>query len=100
MQCLTKNYSEKIILIINSLFIGYGDRRRYNDNESTTYDAQEMNGNLIFKCIIQSIFLFVFFKKVNNSITIHITPNVIDMVALVIIVVAPIDIIITTTTII
>jgi hypothetical protein len=52
-----KNYFKKnMILIINSLFVGYGDRRRYNDNESTTYDAQEMDGNLIFKCIIQSIF--------------------------------------------
>jgi hypothetical protein len=40
-------------------FVGYGDRRRYNDNESTTYDAQEMDGNLILKCIIQSNFSFI-----------------------------------------
>ena len=42
------------------MLVGYGgDRRRYNDNESTTYEAQEMNGNLILKSII-SIELFSF----------------------------------------
>jgi hypothetical protein len=35
----------KMILNINFLIIGYTDRRRHNDNESTTYDAQEMNGD-------------------------------------------------------
>ncbi len=30
---------------MNFLIIGYSDRRRHNDNETTTYDAQEMNGN-------------------------------------------------------
>jgi len=44
--CLTKNYkTRRMMLIINSLILGYTDRRRNNDNESTTFDAQETNGN-------------------------------------------------------
>ena len=34
--CLTKNYEKKVMTIINSLILGYNDRRRNNDNESTT----------------------------------------------------------------
>ncbi len=34
-----------MMFIINSLILGYTDRRRNNDNESTTFDAQETNGN-------------------------------------------------------
>ena len=57
MLCLTET-TKKMILIINSFIIGYNDRRRHNDNETTTYDAQDTNGNSIFKFILKSCFSY------------------------------------------
>lgn len=57
--------------LIRELFffdlLGYGDRRRYNDNENTVYDAQETDGNSINQKDKTYSFLFAENQQYNHQ---------------------------------